>query len=63
MAWAGCRVNSTAQPNWNTPRRPNLDCLAVEGNLGLSQPAGTGVTPGSGPGHLVFVRLTIRLNM
>src|SRR5512137_276044 len=31
---------------------PNLDRLAVEGNLGLSQPAGTGVTPGSGPGHL-----------
>src|SRR5512139_1251637 len=31
---------------------PNLDKLAEEGNLGLSQPAGTGVTPGSGPGHL-----------
>jgi 2,3-bisphosphoglycerate-independent phosphoglycerate mutase len=31
---------------------PNLDRLAVEGNLGLSQPAGAGVTPGSGPGHL-----------
>ena len=31
---------------------PNLDRLAEEGNLGLSQPAGTGVTPGSGPGHL-----------
>ena len=31
---------------------PNLDRLADEGNLGLSQPAGTGVTPGSGPGHL-----------
>ena len=28
---------------------PNLDRLAVEGNLGLSQPAGAGVTPGSGP--------------
>ena len=31
---------------------PNLDRLATEGCLGLSQPAGTGVTPGSGPGHL-----------
>jgi 2,3-bisphosphoglycerate-independent phosphoglycerate mutase len=31
---------------------PNLDRLAEEGNLGLSQSAGTGVTPGSGPGHL-----------
>jgi 2,3-bisphosphoglycerate-independent phosphoglycerate mutase len=31
---------------------PNLDRLAREGNLGLSQPAGAGVTPGSGPGHL-----------
>ena len=27
---------------------PNLDRLAVEGNLGLSQPAGAGVSPGSG---------------
>jgi len=31
---------------------PNLDRLAREGCLGLSQPAGAGVTPGSGPGHL-----------
>ena len=31
---------------------PNLDQLAKEGSSGLSQPAGIGVTPGSGPGHL-----------
>ena len=31
---------------------PHLDQLATEGSLGLSQPAGSGVTPGSGPGHL-----------
>lgn len=33
---------------------PHLDQLAVEGNLGLSTPAGAGVTPGSGPGHLAL---------
>lgn len=31
---------------------PNLDRLATEGACGLSVPVGTGITPGSGPGHL-----------
>ncbi len=31
---------------------PNFDRLALEGNLGLSVPVTTGITPGSGPGHL-----------
>ncbi|UCD14005.1 MAG: 2,3-bisphosphoglycerate-independent phosphoglycerate mutase [Thermoplasmatales archaeon] len=31
---------------------PHLDELAAEGICGLQQPIGTGITPGSGPGHL-----------
>lgn len=33
-------------------RTPNMDALAEQGALGLSLPVATGVTPGSGPGHL-----------
>ena len=31
---------------------PNLDSLASDGVCGLHQPVGSGITPGSGPGHL-----------
>ena len=35
-------------------RTPHMDALAAEGICGLHQPAGAGITPGSGPSHLAL---------
>ena len=37
-----------------TARTPNMDALLANGDAGLHVPVATGVTPGSGPGHLAL---------
>ena len=37
-----------------TARTPNMDALLATGDAGLHVPVATGVTPGSGPGHLAL---------
>ncbi|MGB5303033.1 MAG: 2,3-bisphosphoglycerate-independent phosphoglycerate mutase [Gemmatimonadota bacterium] len=37
-----------------TARTPNMDGLLANGDAGLHVPVATGVTPGSGPGHLAL---------
>ncbi len=42
----------TGQSELETARTPHLDKLAAGSVLGLCDPVGVGITPGSGPGHL-----------
>ena len=44
----------TGKTELETARTPNLDQLATKGMCGLIDPVSSGVTPGSGPGHLAL---------
>lgn len=48
----GLPDQTTGKTELESARTPNLDRLAVNGMCGLHEPVSTGITPGSGPGHL-----------
>ena len=44
----------TDRTELETAKTPNLDKLATKGICGLTDPVGSGITPGSAPGHLAL---------
>ena len=44
----------TGKTELETAKTPNLDKMASSGIIGLSDPVGPGITPGSAPGHLAL---------